>query len=130
MKWIRFLVWLFVVMLAFAAVSIVASIAIAAPLRGDRGACEVLGNTVVQAGDMREAGVPWEVARDRLKEMVDAAAKNPESFVTEKSAQEFVMRAFQRLWIEANDPAFVIATRVYNECMLSQQKLMKKKVMI
>lgn len=115
MKRIAFWIVVWFALMAF--LSIIAFKADAAQMRGERASCEVLATNIWQAGDMRDSGIPWEVAKVRFQELLDEARQNPHSFVKSKEDEAFIMRAFQSLWTFADDAAIVIAAQVYKQCM-------------
>lgn len=102
---------------AFVAAAVIGTCAHAGPLRGDPAACRDLGDTVIQAGDARDQGVPWEPIKDKLQEMIDAAKLNVNSYVHTDEEAQFVTDSIHQLWLHPEDPSFVVATKVYNACM-------------
>lgn len=119
---LMFIVWVLLI-IALAAISLAAE---AAKLRGEHESCVVVGHVIVQAGDMRDNGVPWETAQIRFKELLDDARNNPASFVQNDEDAEFIMKAFKRLWDDPKQPSFIVATEVYRQCMGSINKVRRK----
>jgi hypothetical protein len=89
----------------------------AATLRGNKDSCADLGNLIMQGGEARQAGSTWDQIQTRLAETLTAARKNPESYIQNDADAAFVIRAFMKLWQNKDEPAYIIATRTYHQCM-------------
>jgi hypothetical protein len=110
----RFILWL---MLCLVVIALTLGLAFAETLRGNKASCASLGGVVVQAGEMRDAGAPWEAVQVRLMELIRDARRNPESFVQTDADEAFIVASVKSLWDRLDDPAFVVATRVFHACM-------------
>lgn len=112
----RFLFWLLMVWLVGLIVFSCGS-AQAEQMRGNKAACTDLGNLIIQAGEVRQSGVPWDQVQIRLAETIVAARSNPDSYIHNDADAAFVIKAVSRLWSDKDTPAYAIATSVYHQCM-------------
>lgn len=96
---------------------IATTMAFAAPLRGDRTACNHLGQVVVTFGELRDAGAPWEVAEPYVAEVLTTARSNPESYVQTDADARFVAESIHKLWWAGSVSSIEIAAEVFRACM-------------
>lgn len=92
-------------------------IASAATLKGNQKSCEALASVVMQAGELRASGVPWEVFDARLDEMITEARGNPDSFVQSDDDVKFIKKSMKLLWNNPQDAPILVASAVYQSCM-------------
>lgn len=88
-------------------------------LRGNKSSCDRFATVVVQVSDLRDNGVPWEVMQAQAQTMIAEARSNPASFVQNDVDAAFVMASFKLLWDKPDEPAVVVANKVYERCMRS-----------
>lgn len=89
----------------------------AVTLKGNKDSCEALASVALHAGGVRDSGVPWEVFKEHLDEMIIEARANPDSFVHTEDEVKFINKSMKLIWDNPNDAPILVASAIYQSCM-------------
>lgn len=66
--------------------------------RGDELTCRSLASTAFDVAAMRDAGVPWDTFGPWIKNALEQAKENPESYVKDQEDIDFIYGWFKRIY--------------------------------
>lgn len=87
-----------------------------ATFRGNQATCDSLSMTAFDVVSMRDAGIGWGEFQPWIKDSLDAAVPNPDSYVKDQDDVNFILGWFKRIYDSQIDPASA-ANAIYSDCM-------------